>query len=168
MYYYINSLFFYSFLGFCLESTVYKITHSRRHSGIFYGPIAEVYGFGILALLILKKYVLDKLKWNKYLKLLFTFLTCWVTLTFIEWLGGNILERLFDIHMWDYTKKAYHCGKYICLELSIIWGLFGTFYIYYMKDFFDKVLALIPKKLTIILIILNLIDTFFVFLYKLP
>ena len=57
MLYYINCLFLYSFLGFTLESEVYKINNSNRHSGIFYGPITEVYGFGIIALILLKKYL---------------------------------------------------------------------------------------------------------------
>ncbi len=168
MYYYINALFFFSLFGFCMESTIYKISKSKHHSGIFYGPITEVYGFGVLALILLKKYLLDKVHCNKYLKVLITFLLCWITLTFIEWLGGNILYQLFHIEMWNYTKKAYHCGKFICLELSLIWGVFGTIYLYYLKDFFDKIINLIPKKLTIFIICINLIDTFLVFFNKLP
>jgi len=151
-----------------MESTVYKFHRSKRHSGIFYGPITEVYGFGVLSLVFLKKYVIDKLKCNKFLKLIITFILCWITLTLIEWIGGNILYQVFKIEMWNYTRKSYNCGRFICLELSLIWGLFGTIYIYYLKDFFDKFIALIPKKLTIALLIINLIDTFFVLLNKLP
>lgn len=165
--YYINSLFFYSLLGFILESTVYKIKKSKRHSGIFYGPITEVYGFGVLALILLKKLIIDKLHCNKYLKLLITFLLCWISLTLIEWIGGNILYQVFHIEMWNYTKKAYNIGKFICLELSFVWGIFGTLYIYYLKDFFDKFIELIPKKLTIALLIINLIDTLLVLINKL-
>lgn len=166
--YYINILYLFSFLGFCLESYVYKVNRSNRHSGIFYGPITMVYGFGILTLTLLKKYFLDKLHYNKFLKFLITFLTSWITLTLIEWLGGNILYQIFHINMWNYTSKNFNCGKYICLELSLIWGLLGTIYIYYLKNFFDKIINLIPKKATIIMIIINLIDTLFVFLNKLP
>lgn len=166
--YYINALYFFSLFGFILESTVYKISHSKRHSGIFYGPITMVYGFGVLALILIKKYFLDKLKCNKYVKLVIVFVVCWITLTTIEWLGGTILHQIFDINMWNYTKKPYNFGKYICLELSLVWGLFGTIYIYYLKDFFDKFIALIPKKLTIAIIIINLIDTVLVFINKLP
>lgn len=166
--YWINSLFLYSFLGFCLESTIYKINHSKRHSGIFYGPITEVYGFGMVALLLWKKYFLDKFHCHKYLKLLITFLSSWIILTFIEWLGGNILYQVFHINMWNYTKKPYNFGKYICLELSLIWGILGTICIYFGKDFFDQFIKLIPKKLTIAFIIMNIIDTLLVFLNKLP
>ena len=166
--YYINCLYFYSLFGFILESNVYKINHSNRHSGIFYGPITMVYGFGVLTLIILKKYFFDRLTCNKYLRILIIFITCWISLTLIEWLGGNILNLIFDIDMWNYTKKDFNCGKYICLELSIIWGIFGTIFIYYLKDFLDKFINLIPKKLTYIIIIVNLIDTIFVLINKLP
>lgn len=166
--YYTNCLYLYSFLGFCLESTVYKINKSKRHSGICYGPVTFVYGFGVLALILLKKYIIDKLNTNKILKLIITFILSWITLTLIEWLGGNILHAIFDIDMWNYTKKPYNCGKYICLELSLIWGLFGTIFIYYAKDFFDKIIALIPKKLTTIIIIINIIDILLVIINKLP
>ena len=61
MLYYINCLFLYSLLGFVLESTVFKIKKVNIHSGIFYGPITEVYGFGAIALILLKIYIIDKL-----------------------------------------------------------------------------------------------------------
>lgn len=166
--YYINCLYFYSLFGFILESTVYKISNSTKHSSIFYGPITMVYGFGVLALILLKKYFFDKLSCNKWLKLVIIFLTGWITLTLIEWLGGNILYKIFNINMWNYTKKPFNCGKYICLELSLIWGILGTIFVYYLKDFLDKFISLIPKKLTIIILIANFIDTLFVFINKLP
>ncbi len=166
--YYINSLFLYSLLGFVMESTVYKINKSKRHSGICYGPVTYVYGFGILSLILLDKYFLKRLKGNRFWKVLITFVVCWVTLTFIEWLGGTILNQIFDINMWDYSKKAYHCGRYICLELSFIWGILGTLYLYFVKDFMDQIIALIPKKLTYTLLLIQAIDVIFVFLHKLP
>ena len=105
MLYYINCLFFYSLLGFILESTVFKIKHVNIHSGIFYGPITEVYGFGVITLILLKKYLLDKIKCHKIFKLLITFILCTISLTIIEFIGGNVLKLLFDIDMWNYTKK---------------------------------------------------------------
>ena len=164
--YYINCLYFYSFLGFALESEVYKLNNSNLHSGIFYGPITEVYGFVIIALILLKKYFIDKLKCNKYLKIIITFISSLIVLTLIELIGGNILHLIFNINMWNYTKKAFNIGKYICLELSIIWGLFGIIFIYYLKDNLDKIIKLIPQKLTYILLIINIIDTIAILLNK--
>lgn len=151
-----------------MESTIYKIKKSKRYSSIFYGPITMVYGFGIVLLLLTKRYFLDKIKISKKKKILLTFISCVIVLTLTEWLGGNILSIIFKIDMWNYTNKKYHFGKYICLELSLIWGVFGTLYIYFIKDFTDKILNLFSKKFTYTLILINLIDAFFVFINKLP
>lgn len=164
--YYINSFFLYSLFGFIMESDVYKISKSKRHSSIFYGPITTVYGFGILALIFLKKYIIDKLKCNKVTKLIITYLLSLITLTLIEYIGGNVLNLIFNIDMWNYEKKTYNFGKYICLELSLIWGLFGVIYIYYLKNFTDKIIKLIPKWFSYLSIIIFIIDLIFVFLTK--
>lgn len=165
--YYLNVLYVFSLLGFILESTVYKISNSKRHSGIFYGPITMVYGFGMLTLVLIKKYFLDKIHCQKYLKIIIIFLVSWISLTFIEWLGGSILYQVFHINMWNYSKKAYHAGKYICLDLSIIWELFGTIYVIYLKSKLDKFIELIPKKVTLGIVIINIIDILLVLFNKL-
>jgi len=164
--YYINSFFLYSLFGFVMESDVYKISGSNRHSSIFYGPITTVYGFGVLGLILLKKYIIDKLKCNKILKLIITYILCMIILTLIEYIGGNILNILFDIDMWNYEKKMFNFGKYICLELSLIWGLFGVIYIYYLKDFIDKIIKLIPIWFSYVSVIIFIIDLIFVFFTK--
>ena len=115
--YYLKTILLYSLFGFCMESTVYKISLSKRHSGICYGPFTYVYGFGVLSLTLLKKYFLDKLHLNKYLKFLITFLLCTITLTLIEWLGGNILNLIFDIDTWNYTSKKYNIRSYLITAL---------------------------------------------------
>ena len=60
--YYIKLFFLYSLLGFVMESTLYKIVSSSRHSSIFYGPVTTVYGFGIIAIELLNKYLFIKIK----------------------------------------------------------------------------------------------------------
>lgn len=166
MIYCINSLFVYSFLGFVMESVVFKIKNLNIHSGIFFGPITEVYGFGAISLILLKKYFFDKLTCNKYLKVFITFISCSIFLTLVEYVGGNVLNMVFDIDMWNYTKKEFNLGKYICLDLALVWGLFGTLYIYYVKRFIDKYISLISLKMTYSFVIINIVDTFFTLFTK--
>lgn len=161
-----NCLIFYSILGFILESTIYKIKKSKRHSGISYGPVTYVYGFGILGLNALDKYFLSKIKGKKIKKLFITFLSSTILMSLIEFLGGIILYKIFQIRLWDYSNKPYHLGHYICLELSIIWGILGCLYLYFTKKVFDPLLEKIPKKISIALIIIQLIDIIFVIMNK--
>ena len=65
--YYINSFFLYSLLGFIVESTIFKNT-ILKPSGVLNGPITLVYGVGGIVLLIVNKYIIDKIKTNKIIK----------------------------------------------------------------------------------------------------
>lgn len=161
-----NCLIFYSILGFILESTIYKIKKSKRHSGICYGPITYVYGFGILGLNALDKYFLSQIKGNKIKKLFITFLSATILMSLIEFLGGIILYKVFQIRLWDYSNKPYNLGRYVCLELSIIWGILGCLYLYFVKKVFDPLLKKIPKKVSIALMIIQFIDIIFVIMNK--
>ena len=149
-----------------MESDVYKISNSKRHSSIFYGPITAVYGIGIIAILLLKKYILDKIHCNKILKIFITYILCVITLSLVEFICGNIIYLLFNINMWDYSNKSIHFGKYLCLELSLIWGLFGVLYLYILKKYTDKIVKIIPKNATILFCIFLLIDTILIFINK--
>ena len=164
--YYINCFFFYSLMGFIMESDVFKIQQVNVHSGIYYGPVTTVYGFGIIALLLIKKYIFEKLKCNKLFKFLITFILCITSLTLIEFIGGNTLKFLFNIDMWNYTKKQFNFGKYICLELSLVWGAMGCFFIYYGINFFNRFIKVIPKWFTYLITIIHLIDTTLVLITK--
>lgn len=149
-----------------MESTLFKVTNTLKHSGIFYGPITAVYGVGIVAIILLNKYIFRKLKCNIVLKLIVEFILLTITLTIIEFLGGNILNILFDIDMWNYSNKAFNFGKYICLKISLIWGLLGVAYIHIFKKFTDKILRKITRKEIYFFLSLFIIDLVFVLFTK--
>lgn len=165
--YYINIFILYSLLGFIMESTLYKIKLVNKHSGIFYGPITAVYGVGIISIELLNKYFFKKIKCNKILKLIIEFITLFFVLSLIEYLGGNILNILFDIDMWDYSQIKPNYGKYICLQNSLIWGILGITYIYIFKSFTDKIIKQITKKESYFFSFLFIIDTLLVIITKL-
>ena len=165
--YYTKIFLLYSLLGFIMESTLFKIKTVNKHSGIFYGPMTAVYGVGIISIELLNKYFFKKIKSNKILKYLIEFLTLTIILSLIEYLGGNILNYLFDIDMWDYSKIKPNFGKYICLQNSIIWGLLGTIYIHIFKPFTDKIIKQITSKETYIFLTIFIIDTILVLINKL-
>ena len=165
--YYIKIFLLYSLLGFIMESTLFKIKLSKKHSGIFYGPMTAVYGVGIISIELLNKYFFKKIKCNKILKLIIEFLTLTIILSLIEYLGGNILNYLFDIDMWDYSNIKPNFGKYICLQNSIIWGILGTIYIHIFKPFTDKLINQITPKESYLFLTIFIIDTILVLVTKL-
>ena len=165
--YYTKIFLLYSLLGFIMESTLFKVKVVNKHSGIFYGPMTAVYGVGVLSIELLNKHFFKRIKCNKILKLLIEFITLTIILSLIEYLGGNILNYLFDIDMWDYSDIKFNFGKYICLQNSIIWGILGTIYIHIFKPFTDKILNQITIKETYLFLILFIIDTILVLINKL-
>lgn len=165
--YYIKTFLLYSLIGFIWESTLYKIKVVNKHSGIFYGPMTAVYGVGIIAIELLNKYLFTKIKCSKLYKLLIEFITLTIVLSAIECLGGNILNYLFDIDMWNYSNIKPNFGKYICLWYSLIWGILGTLYINIFKSFTDKITKQITTKETYLFLVIFIIDTILVLINKL-
>lgn len=141
-----------------MESTLFKIVGSSKHSGIFFGPMTAVYGVGIIAILLLNKHLFNNMRCNKSLKFIVEFIILTIVLSLIELIGGNVLNMLFDIDMWNYSKDAMNFGKYICLRNSLIWGIMGVLYIHIFKKFTDKILRKITRKETYFFLTIFSID----------
>lgn len=155
--YYINSFFIYSLLGFIIESTIFKNTKLKA-SGVLKGPITIVYGVGALILLLTNKYIIDKIKLKEPLKITITFIIYIITLTLVELICGYLCNLIFNVDMWNYTDKKYNIGKYICLEYIGIWGIYGIITTYILKPFIDKIIKLIPKEITYLLLFITTLD----------
>ena len=156
--YLLNCFFIYSILGFLLESTFNLIVIHHFKSGILYGPWTPVYGIGAILTIIISNKIFKKLKTTKLKETIIVFLILSVTLTLIEWIGGILIEKIFSIAMWNYKKFNFNIGKYISLEMALIWGIISIILIYFIKPLIDKIEKKIPKKLTITLSTLFIID----------
>lgn len=156
--YYINNFLFFSILGHFLESIIYLFLNNG-YSGILYGPWTPVYGFGIIVIILIHKY-LNKTKLTGIKKVISIFLLSMILLTFIEFIGGILIEYLFHKELWSYTNLKFHIGKYIALEISLIWGLCSIFYIYLIKPLTDKIIKRIPYYITICISVFFIIDLF--------
>ena len=156
--YLLNCFFIYSILGFLLESTFNLIVIHHFKSGILYGPWTPVYGIGAILTIIISNKIFKKLKTTKLKETIIVFLILSITLTLIEWIGGILIEKIFSIAMWNYKKFNFNIGKYISLEMALIWGIISIILIYFIKPLIDKIEKKIPKKLTITLSTLFIID----------
>ena len=156
--YLLNCFFLYSILGFLLESTFNLIVIHHFKSGILYGPWTPVYGIGAILTIIISNKIFKKLKTTKLKETIIVFLILSITLTLIEWIGGILIEKIFSITMWNYKKFNFNIGKYISLEMAFIWGIISIILIYFIKPLIDKIENKFPKKLTITLSTLFIID----------
>ena len=148
----------YSFLGFLLEGIFTLIVSGHFSSGILYGPWTPVYGFGAVLTIVISKKIFKKMHQNKFIETLITFLVLTIVLTLIEWLGGILIENLFHETLWNYKDYKFNIGKYIALEMSLVWGVVSILVIYFVKPIIDKIVTKIPKILTIIVTIFFIAD----------
>ena len=156
--YLLNCFFIYSILGFIIEGLFTLIVSGKFSSGILYGPWTPVYGFGAILTIVISKKIFKNMHKSRFVETIVTFIVLTVTLTFIEWLGGILIENLFHETLWNYKDYKYNIGKYIALEMSLVWGIVSIFIIYFVKPIIDKLEKKIPKFITIIFATLFIID----------
>ena len=152
--YYLNYFFIFSFIGHFLESFVYY----NCESGILFGSWTPIYGFGAIIILLINKFVEKNTK-NEYLKIFLLFVLSAIVLTIIESIGGYLIEYLFNITFWDYSYFKFHIGKYISLEMALVWAIGSILIIYFIKPIIDKIISKIPTYLTYTLLVLIVFDS---------
>ncbi len=159
--YYLNYFFIMSLIGHFIETFIY----SDGNSGILLAPWTPVYGIGTILILLINK-VINKYIKNKYVKIILLFLSSMIILSIIEAMGGYLIEYLFHTTFWDYSDFKFNIGKYIAVEIAIIWGLCSILLIYFIKPLIDKIISKIPKYLTYTLLILFIIDLILTLIIK--
>lgn len=156
--YYINCFFIYSIIGFIFENLVGIITNTSFNSGILYGPMTPIYGFGVILILVISKYLFLHLHMPRLIETIISFFILIIVLTLLEFIGGILIEKLFGVVFWDYSKFKFNIGKYIALEISILWGILSIFIVYVIHPILDKFIKKIPYFITIIAILLLIVD----------
>lgn len=149
-----------------MESALYKFFSIDNYSGFMTGPITPIYGIGVLVILVINKYILEKINTNKIIKIILSFLIFAILLTIIEFIGGLLLDKILNVELWNYTNKKYNIGKYICLELSLVWGIFSLIFIYIVKPFMDRFIKRVPKKATYLFLFIFFIDLLYSLISK--
>lgn len=156
--YYLNCFFIYSFIGYAYENIIEFLKDKKLGSGMLYGPYTPIYGIGALIILIISKFIFNILNLNKVLEVIIIVLSLTIILTFLEWIGGILIEKIFHVTFWDYSNFKFHIGKYIALEISFIWTLGSLLVIYVLQPLINKFIFFIPNYVTYILIIIFTID----------
>ena len=156
--YYINCFFIYSIIGFIFENVVGIITNNNFNSGILYGPITPIYGFGVILILIISKYLFLHLHMPRWKETIISFFILIIVLTGLEFLGGIVIEKIFGIVFWDYSDFKFNIGKYISLEISFLWGILSIFIIYIIHPLLDNFIRKIPRLITFIAIFIVIVD----------
>ena len=155
--YYVNIFFIFSFIGFLFENVLNIFTNDNFNSGILYGPWTFIYGIGVLLMVIVYKF-LQQYHLKKWKEVVLFYIIITIVMTLVEFSGGMLIETIFHRTYWDYTNMRFNYGKYICLEVSLAWGLLATFITYLVLPFINKIEKKIPWFVSVGLIILFIVD----------
>ena len=164
--YYLNTFLIYSILGFLLETIRSFFVNSKFTSGIMYGPWTPIYGLGIVLVILISNYLFSHLHLSRWVETFITFIIITIVLTLLEWIGGVLIEKIFHVVFWDYSKEALSIGKYISLSKSLIWGVGSIIFIYVLKPLLEGVIKRVPVPVTVILTLLMLSDLILTFVNK--
>lgn len=155
--FYINIFFIYSFLGFLFENMLNVVMNSNFNSGILYGPWTFIYGIAMLIILFVDK-LFERFKLKKWIEVILFYILAVILMTLIEFSGGMLIEKLFHRVYWDYSNMLFNYGNYICLEVSLLWGIFATFINYVVRPKINKLAEKTPIYISILLIVLFIAD----------
>lgn len=155
--YNVNIFLFYSIFGNVFERILMYFKHTDYVSGFMGTIFTPIYGIAVLVIL----YIHNRIKIdNKFFKILVEFFLYVVVLSMLEFIGGVLIEKVFNKVYWNYSKYKYNLGKYICLEVSMLWGVLSLGIVYLIHPLFKKIERYIPKFVTIglsIFFIINLV-----------
>lgn len=158
MNYYINMFFLCSFFGYLMETFLKTFIFEGMNNGILFGPWIPVYGFGAVLVIIIMRFIFNRLKISRWIKVIFLFVFSVLVLTILEFIGGMLIEKFTRKIFWDYSNLRFNVGHYIALEISLVWGLFSLAFVYIFKPLVDKIIKKIPRWFTILVSVLFVID----------
>lgn len=141
----IGLFFIYSFCGWCLE-VIYTVLEKKKfiNRGFLNGIVCPVYGFAMVFMLVFMDSLRDR--W------FYLFLGCMIIGSVIELLTGLILEKIFQMKLWDYSHMHFNAGGYICLAYSLVWGALGTLIVKLVNPLLMLVIDKLPSFIGMILL----------------
>ena len=148
--------YFYSIIGYISEVlSIYRLKKQFIwNRGYLLGPYLPVFGFGaLITTVFLRVYQ------NQPITL---FVLGMVYCGTLEYMTSLVLEKIFHLRWWDYSKKKYNINGRVCLETSVLFGLGAVIHVKVVCEVFFSILQSLPKygiiTIAIIIFIIMLID----------
>ena len=106
---------FYSVVGFIWETVFCSLKEGKLlNRGFMKGPFLPIYGFGVCIMMIAAGPFNGK-------NVLFECLSGMICATVLEYVTGELMQHLFKVRYWDYSKEKFNLNGHICLGASLGW-----------------------------------------------
>ncbi len=127
-YLFMFSLF--SFIGWILEFFYRGLRQQKiLNPGFMNGCVLPLYGIGAIICDIICN-IFSHIK-NDY-NIIWTFFIAMLMLSILEFVTGLVLDKIFHMKLWDYSKYKFNVRGYICMQYSVMWGLLFLVYYYFL------------------------------------
>lgn len=149
-----NNIVFYfvflSFIGWIIESSFVSIKQRNfTNRGFLFLPFIPSYGLiGTLIIILNYQLNLGYISW---------FIITMFFASLFEYLCSFLVEKIFKIHLWNYSHMKYNLHGRICLLNAILFGFLGSTLIYSLP-LINQIYVYIPSFLIYILLILIILD----------
>ncbi len=133
---------FWSFIGWGIEVVYMTIeTGEFQNRGFLNMPFCPIYGFGVLAVVTFTRPIAGSP--------LLLFVLSAVVCTALELLVGIGLEKIFHNIWWDYSHERFNYKGYICLKVTLLWGMGCLIVVKIVHPIVEKIINAIPFKVGI-------------------
>jgi uncharacterized membrane protein len=138
----ITSFLFFSVMAFAgwIIETAYRSLSEKKwvNAGFLSGPFLPIYGFGAVIITGVNR---EAQQFSPLLSWIITLLSP----TILEYAGSWIMEKIFKLKLWDYSKERLNLNGRICCKFSIIWAFLAVIHILIIQPgIFQKIMILGP------------------------
>ena len=139
-----------SFLAWVME-TVYCSGRSVGRSGLLLLPFCPLYGLtiGVIDWLIGTPLeggiMISKIQPGTKRFILYIILAILIP-TIAEFLTGLFFDGLLSVRLWYYAEQPFNLLGYVCLQVSLLWGVMLTAFMLVAYPFVRKIVSLVPRK----------------------
>lgn len=126
-----------SVLGWVIELLFRRFISSKNperkwiNPGFCVGPYVPLYGFGLSTMYVLAVSADEAMPDTVWGKVLMIVLMA-AAMTLLEWVGGELLLKLSNIRLWDYTNEWGNINGLICPKFTLIWAACSAGYYFFV------------------------------------
>ncbi len=136
----------YCIVGWIWESSFCSVRARRfTNRGFMKGPVIPIYGSGAVVMIVAAAPFTD----NPVL----TFISGMILASILEYVTGAVMEAVFKVKYWDYSKQKFNIQGYICLGASIGWGFATILMTNIVQKPVEKLSLMMPGTVLKVLVI---------------
>jgi len=145
-------------LGWCLEFLFRNLISHKGPRGKYFinpgfckGPWLPIYGIGLSVMCLIASIVTSNMDPDFVYSIggvLIVILVLGLTMILIEFIGGVILLKGFNLRLWDYRERPGNFMGIVCPLFSLIWTVIGAVYYIFIHKLAIERLWWLSKNLS--------------------